>query len=92
MLEQCALAYRAIPVELGAGDQFKAEFLAISPNKRIPVFVGPHGPDGTPISLCESGAMLLLLAGKIAGAPAAPAAPVSRDGSPAWGTGRLRRA
>jgi GST-like protein len=64
MLEECALVYRAIPVDIGAGDQFKPEFLAISPNNKIPAMVDPQGPDGGPISLFESGAILLYLAGK----------------------------
>ncbi|MES2714991.1 MAG: glutathione S-transferase C-terminal domain-containing protein [Pseudomonadota bacterium] len=64
MLEECGLAYRAIPVDIGAGDQFKPEFLAISPNNKIPAIVDPQGPDGRPISLFESGAILLYLAGK----------------------------
>ncbi|MCU6435184.1 glutathione binding-like protein [Undibacterium sp. Jales W-56] len=64
MLEECGLAYRAIPVDIGAGDQFKHEFLAISPNNKIPAIVDADGPDGKPISLFESGAILLYLAGK----------------------------
>jgi GST-like protein len=64
MLEECGLAYKAIPVNIGAGDQFKPEFLAISPNNKIPAIVDPDGPDGKPISLFESGAILLYLAGK----------------------------
>ncbi|HYF19533.1 MAG TPA: glutathione S-transferase N-terminal domain-containing protein [Ramlibacter sp.] len=64
MLEECGLAYEAIPVNIGAGDQFKSEFLAISPNNKIPAIVDPDGPDGQPISLFESGAILLYLAGK----------------------------
>lgn len=64
MLEECGLAYRTIPVDIGAGDQFKHEFLAISPNNKIPAIVDPDGPDGQPISLFESGAILLYLAGK----------------------------
>jgi GSH-dependent disulfide-bond oxidoreductase len=64
MLEECGLAYRVIPVDIGAGDQFKPEFLAISPNNKIPAIVDPDGPDGKPISLFESGAILLYLAGK----------------------------
>ncbi len=64
MLEECALAYRALPVDIGAGDQFKPEFLAISPNNKIPAITDPEGPDGQPISLFESGAILLYLAGK----------------------------
>jgi GST-like protein len=64
MLEECGLAYRAIPIDISAGDQFKPEFLAISPNNKIPAIVDADGPDGQPISLFESGAILLHLAGK----------------------------
>ncbi|WP_416763205.1 glutathione binding-like protein [Roseateles sp. So40a] len=64
MLEECGLPYRVIPVDIGAGEQFDARFLAISPNNKIPAIVDPHGPDGQPISLFESGAILLYLAGK----------------------------
>jgi len=64
MLEECGLAYRAIPVDIGAGDQFKPDFLAISPNNKIPAIVDPDGPDGQPISLFESGAILMYLAAK----------------------------
>jgi len=64
MLEECGLPYRVIPVDIGAGDQFKPEFLAMSPNNKIPAIVDPDGPDGKPISLFESGAILLYLAGK----------------------------
>jgi GST-like protein len=64
MLEECGLPYRVIPVDIGAGDQFKPEFLAISPNNKIPAIVDPRGPDGVPFSMFESGAILLYLAGK----------------------------
>jgi GST-like protein len=64
MLEECGLPYRAHPVNIGAGDQFKPEFLAISPNNKIPALVDSEGPDGRPISLFESGAILLYLAAK----------------------------
>jgi GSH-dependent disulfide-bond oxidoreductase len=64
MLEECGLPYRAIPVDIGAGDQFKPEFLRISPNNKIPAVVDPDGPDGKPISLFESGAILIYLAAK----------------------------
>jgi GST-like protein len=64
MLEECALAYKAIPVDIGQGDQFRSDFLAISPNNKIPAIVDPDGPDGQPISLFESGAILLYLAAK----------------------------
>ena len=68
MLEECGLRlnrdWRAIPVNIGQGDQFAADFLKISPNNKIPALVDPNGPDGKPISLFESGAILLYLAGK----------------------------
>jgi GSH-dependent disulfide-bond oxidoreductase len=64
MLEECGLAYRAHPVNIGVGDQFKPEFLTISPNNKIPAITDPDGPEGKPISLFESGAILLYLAGK----------------------------
>jgi len=64
MLEECGLSYRAHPVDIGQGEQFKPEFLAISPNNRIPALTDSDGPDGKPISLFESGAMLVYLAGK----------------------------
>jgi GST-like protein len=64
MLEECGLPYRAVPVDIGRGDQFQADFLAISPNNKIPAIVDPDGPDGQPMSLFESGAILLYLAGK----------------------------
>ena len=64
MLEECGLPYKAHAVDIGAGDQFKPEFLAISPNNKIPAITDPDGPDGKPISLFESGAILLYLAGK----------------------------
>ena len=64
MLEECGLPYRVHPVDIGKGDQFAPDFLAISPNNKIPALVDPDGPDGAPISLFESGAILLYLAGK----------------------------
>jgi GST-like protein len=64
MLEECGLAYHVNPVDIGAGDQFQPDFLAISPNNKIPAIVDPDGPDGAPISLFESGAILLYLATK----------------------------
>jgi GSH-dependent disulfide-bond oxidoreductase len=64
MLEECGLPYRALPVNIGAGEQFAPEFLAMSPNNKIPAIRDPDGPDGNPITLFESGAILLYLAGK----------------------------
>jgi len=64
MLEECGLPYRVHAVDIGAGEQFQAEFLAISPNNKIPAITDPDGPDGQPISLFESGAILQYLAEK----------------------------
>lgn len=64
MLEECGLPYRVQPIDIGAGDQFGSEFLAISPNNKIPAITDPDGPDGRPISLFESGAILVYLAAK----------------------------
>ena len=65
MLEECGLAYRTIPVDIGGGEQFKPEFLRISPNNRMPAIVD-HEPlgGGKPLSLFESGAILEYLADK----------------------------
>ncbi|MEO7150789.1 MAG: glutathione binding-like protein [Burkholderiaceae bacterium] len=64
MLEECGLPYKAIPVDIGAGEQFTPDFLAISPNNKIPALIDPDGPDGRPIHLFESGAILMYLAAK----------------------------
>jgi GST-like protein len=61
MLEECGLEYRTVPVNIGKGDQFKPEFLAISPNNRMPAIVDHDDPDG-PLPVFESGAILLHLA------------------------------
>lgn len=64
MLEECRLPYNVIPVNISAGDQFKPEFLAISPNNKMPAIVDPKGPGGKPISVFESGAILQYLGRK----------------------------
>jgi GSH-dependent disulfide-bond oxidoreductase len=63
-LEELGLPYNVIPINIGKGDQFKPEFLKISPNNKIPALVDPEGPGGKPISLFESGAILIYLAEK----------------------------
>ena len=65
MLEECGLPYRVHAIDIGAGDQFKPDFLAISPNNKIPAIVDADGPDGKPITLFESGAILVYLASKV---------------------------
>ena len=64
MLEEVGLPYNVIATDILSGDQFKPEFLAISPNNKIPAIVDSDGPDGTPFPLAESGAILLYLAEK----------------------------
>jgi GSH-dependent disulfide-bond oxidoreductase len=64
VLEEMGLPYEIKPVNIGRGDQFKPEFLAISPNNRMPAIIDPDGPGGKPIGLFESGAILLYLAEK----------------------------
>jgi GST-like protein len=64
MLEETGLKYNVIPVDIGAGDQFKPDFLKISPNNKMPAMVDHDGPGGKPMALAESGAMLFYLASK----------------------------
>ena len=68
MLEECGMKlgrdWQAVAVNIGTGDQFAPAFLRISPNNKIPALVDPSGPDGKPIALFESGAILLYLAAK----------------------------
>lgn len=64
MLEECALPYRVHTIDIGRGDQFTPEFVAISPNSKIPAIVDQEGPEGKPLALFESGAILLYLSWK----------------------------
>jgi GSH-dependent disulfide-bond oxidoreductase len=63
-LHEMDLPYRLHLVDIGKGDQFRPEFLAIAPNNRMPAIVDPDGPDGAPVSIFESGAILTYLARK----------------------------
>jgi GST-like protein len=63
-LEEMGLPYNVIPVNIGKGDQFTPEFLSISPNNKMPAIVDPDGPGGAPISVFESGAILIYLGRK----------------------------
>jgi GST-like protein len=76
MLEELALPYAVHAVNIGKGEQHQPAFLAISPNNRIPAIVDADGPGGKPLSLFESGAILIYLAEKTASAllPASGAA------------------
>lgn len=60
-LEEMGLPYEMKPVNIGTGEQFGAAFQAISPNGRMPAIVDPEGPDGRPLSIFESGAILQYL-------------------------------
>jgi len=64
MLEELGLPYGVHPVNIGKGDQFAPEYLKINPNGKIPSIVDPQGPDGKPIAMMESGAILIYLARK----------------------------
>jgi GST-like protein len=64
MLEELGLPYAVHPINIGKGEQFDPAFLEISPNNKIPAIVDPEGPDGAPIRLFESGAILIYLAEK----------------------------
>jgi GST-like protein len=64
MLEECELPYNVIPVNISKGQQFEPAFLKIAPNNRMPAIVDPDGPDGRPISVFESGAILQYLGRK----------------------------
>ena len=83
MLEECGLAYRVHPVNIREGDQFKPEFLKISPNNRIPALVDHEPKSGKgPVSVFESGAILLHIA---ASSPAlVPDDPAARARAMAW--------
>ena len=64
MLEEAGLAYRVHKIDISKGDQFKPEFVAINPNSKIPAIVDSDGPGGKPLTLFESGAILIYLAEK----------------------------
>lgn len=65
LLEECGMSYRVVPCNIGRGDQFDASFLAISPNNRMPALVDDDPPDGgEPLSVFESGAMMMYVAEK----------------------------
>ncbi|AGW93067.1 MULTISPECIES: glutathione S-transferase N-terminal domain-containing protein [Cupriavidus] len=64
LLEELALPYRVIPVHIGKGDQFKPDFLRISPNNKIPAIVDHDGPGDEPFAMFESGAIMMYLAEK----------------------------
>ena len=81
--EGCGIPYEVVPVAIGKGEQFRPEFLAITPNHRIPAIVGPDGPGGRPFNLFESGAILIYLAEK-AGSALIPKDPATRYTAQQW--------
>jgi GST-like protein len=76
-LEELGLPYKVVPVNIGKGEQFKPEFLAITPNHRIPAIIDPDGPGGQPLTLFESAAIMIYLSEKTGG-KLIPADPVGR--------------
>ena len=64
MIEEIGIPYEVRPINLQQGDQFKPEYLAINPNNKIPAIIDTDGPDGKPLTLFESGAILMYLAEK----------------------------
>ena len=64
MLEELGLPYKVHAINIGKNDQFTPEFIAINPNSKIPAIVDPEGPDGKPMSMMESGAILIYLSDK----------------------------
>ena len=83
MLEELGLEYDVHPIDISKGEQHQEHFLAISPNNRIPAIVDPEGPDGEPMSLFESGAILIYLAEKT-GSELLPASGVPRARTFEW--------
>ena len=64
LLEETGLPYEVHRVDFGQNDQTTPEFLSLNPNNKIPAIIDPHGPEGTPLALWESGAILVYLASK----------------------------
>ena len=59
MLEEIGLPYNVHPINIGKGEQFTPELIALNPNSKVPAIVDPEGPDGGPIAMMESGAILI---------------------------------
>jgi len=81
-LEELDLAYKVHPINITKDEQFQPAFLAVSPNNKIPAIVDPEGPDGQPLSLFESGAILIYLAEKTG--RLLPSAPTARYRALEW--------
>jgi GST-like protein len=83
MLEEVGMDYAVHPIDIGKDDQFAPDFLKISPNNKIPAIVDPDGPGGAPVSVFESGAILIYLAEKT-GSPLLPSDPRKRIATLEW--------
>lgn len=83
LLEELAIPYTVIPVHIGKGEQFSTDFLEISPNNKIPAIVDNEGPDGQPMAMFESGAIMMYLAEK-AGSDLLPQHPRARYSVVQW--------
>ena len=83
MLEELGLPYETHPINISKDEQFAPDFLAIAPNNRIPAIVDEEGPDGAPLSLFESGAILIYLAEKT-GSELLPSEPRRRAAVMQW--------
>ena len=83
MLEELGLPYETHPINISRDEQFAPDFLAIAPNNRIPAIVDEEGPDGAPLSLFESGAILIYLAEKT-GSELLPSEPRRRAAVMQW--------
>jgi len=84
MLEEVGLAYAVHPVNIMQDEQFAPDFLAVSPNNKIPAIVDPDGPGGEPLALFESGAILIYLAEKCAREDLLPASGAARHKVLQW--------
>jgi len=82
LLEEAELPYRMLPINIWTGDQFTPEFRAMNPNSKVPVLIDPGGPEGGPITVFESGAILIYLAEKIG--RFMPASPAERYATLQW--------
>lgn len=83
LMEELGVPYELVPVNIGAGEQFRPGFLAITPNHRIPALEDSDGPDGQPIALFESGAIMIYLCEKT-GSPLLPASGAVRHHCLQW--------
>ncbi len=82
MLEETGLPYNVHPVDIGKGEQFRPDYVAINPNSKIPAIIDSDGPGGAPLAVFESGAILIYLAEKTG--KLLPRDPVARMAALQW--------